>query len=368
MLRPCWCFPAHPYAYLNYLIFDEQFNSIDAGAMRVPQTAGFDPGFELLPHQEVKFQPVAINTTGYMYVWVSNESEATKVWFDDLSITHHQSMVAQATDYGPWGEVLREQKTNVLDLYRYGYQGQFAEKDEETGWNHFELREYDAVIGRTLTIDPSRQFNSPYSWVGNDPISGTDPTGGICPTCPEGSDYDVYRQSNIDYDYSGLVSGDGVFQLLSEATVSAGLSPSAANAARLGIFNAQHETITFPATLAKFYYQFAGGVKDFGEQFITMTFLTNFANSDKYFHSKANFNATLRGDGGEYAAEKLSNLREIFDQRIKGDSRNDSLEDQEANRYGRERARHYRFHNGSIDYKEALPKFRRNRLLDEEGY
>jgi len=53
-----------PYAYLNYLIFDEQFNTLDAGAMRVPTTAGFDPGFELLPHQEVKFQPVAISTTG----------------------------------------------------------------------------------------------------------------------------------------------------------------------------------------------------------------------------------------------------------------------------------------------------------------
>ena len=179
MLRPCWCFPAHPYAYLNYLIFDEQFNSIDAGAMRVPQTAGFDPGFELLPHQEVKFQPVAINTTGYMYVWVSNESEATKVWFGDLSIVHHQSMVTQATDYGVWGEVLREQKTNVLDLYRYGYQGQFAEKDEETGWNHFEAREYDPVIGRWMRPDPSRQHWSPFMAMGNNPISRIDVNGKI---------------------------------------------------------------------------------------------------------------------------------------------------------------------------------------------
>ena len=166
-----------PYAYLNYLIFDEQFNSIDAGAMRVPQTAGFDPGFELLPHQEVKFQPVAINTTGYMYVWVSNESEATKVWFDDLSIVHHQSIVTQATDYGVWGEVLREQKTNVLDGYRYGYQGQFAEKDEDTGWNHFEAREFDPNIGRWTSTDPARQFSSPYLGLGNNPINALDTDG-----------------------------------------------------------------------------------------------------------------------------------------------------------------------------------------------
>ncbi len=65
--------------------------------------------------------------------------------------------------------------------YRYGYQGKYSELDPETLWNHFELREYDAVIGRTHTIDPARQFNSPYSWVGNNPIIGTDPTGGLSP-------------------------------------------------------------------------------------------------------------------------------------------------------------------------------------------
>lgn len=42
----------------------------------------------------------------------------------------------------------------------------------------------------------------------------------------------------------------------------------------------------------------------------------NWVNSDKYFHSKTNFKATVRGDGGEYAAEKMINLREIIDQRI----------------------------------------------------
>jgi RHS repeat-associated protein len=62
--------------------------------------------------------------------------------------------------------------------YRYQYQGQFAEKDEETGWNHFELREYDAIIGRWMSFDPRRQYYSPYLSVGNNPISNIDPTGG----------------------------------------------------------------------------------------------------------------------------------------------------------------------------------------------
>ncbi|NOS94653.1 MAG: hypothetical protein HOP30_22305, partial [Cyclobacteriaceae bacterium] len=62
--------------------------------------------------------------------------------------------------------------------YRYGYQGKYAERDEETGWNHFELREYDPVIGRWLQYDPKGQFYSPYVGMGNDPVSGIDPDGG----------------------------------------------------------------------------------------------------------------------------------------------------------------------------------------------
>ena len=42
--------------------------------------------------------------------------------------------------------------------------------------------------------------------------------------------------------------------------------------------------------------------------------------------------------GGKDAAVKLSNLREILDQKIKRDSRSSSIADQEANLYGRQQA------------------------------
>ena len=116
----------------------------------------------------------------------------------------------------------------------------------------------------------------------------------------------------------------------------------------------------------EFTKNFTGGVKDFGEQYMVMT-MSNLANSDKYFHSKANFNASTRGPGGEFAAEKMSNLREIIDQRIKGDSRESSLQDQKANKYGRQQGIKYRNYSGPINYKEAIPKFRTNSLLDATG-
>lgn len=61
--------------------------------------------------------------------------------------------------------------------YRFGYQGQFAEKDEETGLDHFEARDYDSRLGRWLVPDPAGQHWSPYLAMGNNPVSGIDPDG-----------------------------------------------------------------------------------------------------------------------------------------------------------------------------------------------
>ena len=79
---------------------------------------------------------------------------------------------------------------------------------QELECNHFQLRDYDPVTGRTMRVDPARQFYSGYTWVGNNPIMGIDPTGGICPTCPKGSQYDAYRNAEQSFGYDADV---GVF-------------------------------------------------------------------------------------------------------------------------------------------------------------
>ncbi|MFN8843786.1 MAG: leucine-rich repeat domain-containing protein [Chryseotalea sp.] len=175
-----------PYAYLNYIIFDELMNPVASDWIRVTEEAAFWPGEEGLPTKKpvrLAFdEPIIVNTTGYIYIWVSNNSENSKVWFDDLTVRHSQQILSQATDYGVWGEVMREQKATPYEKFRFGYQGQFAEKDEETGWNHFELREYDPIIGRWLVPDPYDEFWSPYIGQSNDPINSIDMDGG-CTYC-----------------------------------------------------------------------------------------------------------------------------------------------------------------------------------------
>ena len=80
-------------------------------------------------------------------------------------------------NYYPFGFVMNSYTSNG-EKYRFGYQGDFAEDDtEETGFNHFEARQYDPRIGRWMVVDPYRQFASPYIGMGNNPINGVDPDG-----------------------------------------------------------------------------------------------------------------------------------------------------------------------------------------------
>lgn len=82
---------------------------------------------------------------------------------------------------------------NVEGGYRYGYQGEFAEKEPElgTGINSFQLRLWDSRIGRWSSPDPYGQFASPYLGMGNNPMNGVDPDGGCWDSegnpCPDGA-------------------------------------------------------------------------------------------------------------------------------------------------------------------------------------
>lgn len=104
---------------------------------------------------------------------------------------------------------------NVEGNYRYTYQGQ--ENDPETGKEAFELRLWDARIGRWLTTDPYGQYSSPYLGMGNNPISMIDPDGGFaCEECPnKASVGDIYTSSGggeYQYTNEGWTRNDGLLQ------------------------------------------------------------------------------------------------------------------------------------------------------------
>ena len=53
------------------------------------------------------------------------------------------------------------------------------EKDDEIELNYFGARYLDPMLGMWISVDPARQFTSPYLYVGNgnNPINGVDPDG-----------------------------------------------------------------------------------------------------------------------------------------------------------------------------------------------
>ncbi len=99
--------------------------------------------------------------------------------------------------------------------YRYAYQGQ--EKDEETGFEAFELRQWDGRIGRWMSTDPYGQYASPYLGMGNNPVNRIDPDGGLDgPGDPPNNGESLWGNlSNLfsswfDWNLNGLFSGSNI--------------------------------------------------------------------------------------------------------------------------------------------------------------
>ena len=87
----------------------------------------------------------------------------------------------------------------------------------------------------------------------------------------------------------------------------------------------------------KYSHDYVAGLRDFVRNYVDMRD-ANTIGADKYFHCKANCEATKQGQGGKDAACNVSNAREKFDQSLKGDPPSASAADQAANIFGRNNA------------------------------
>jgi RHS repeat-associated protein len=170
--------PNAPRGYLNMVFLDEQFNFIPydfnasnegTGSQRV-QTPN-NPDFLYLDRKAPK--------NGWVIVYLSNESKE-KVYFDDLYVEQTHSRISEESHYYPYGLKIAGLSSRAFDKLqnKFGYQGEFSEEEEESGWNEFDLRMYDPQIGRWTGADPYDQFSSPYVGMASDPVNKLDPDGG----------------------------------------------------------------------------------------------------------------------------------------------------------------------------------------------
>jgi hypothetical protein len=132
-----------PKAYLQYILFNKNMSMAQHGHHMVSEEAGSS-----WQHLQLR---VPIEEIGYIYIYVINESmDGVDVYFDDALVRRSGSVggevqlidapITNASDYYPYGLPIGY-RSHSSEHYRYGYQGQFAEKDEETGWNAFELKD-----------------------------------------------------------------------------------------------------------------------------------------------------------------------------------------------------------------------------------
>lgn len=175
-----------PKAYLNFALFDDEFNLVDENS-GVRQVKSEPDQLQTLAQDKM-----VIKKGGFLYVYTSNETPQD-VFFDNLVVTNNPGAVLEETHYYPFGLTMAGisvKAINKLERNKYGYNGNELQNEEFGDGSGLELydfnaRTYDQQIGRFIQQDPLlEQYQedlTPYHFSLNNPIRYNDPDGKIIP-------------------------------------------------------------------------------------------------------------------------------------------------------------------------------------------
>lgn len=166
-----------PKAYLNYILFDEDFMPYDMGWDQIDISADAAQSGQ---HDQMTLQ-AKVRKSGFAYIYISNEDdEIVEVYFDDLEIMHRHSEVIQSEDYYPFGLTFNSYHRENSTPNKWKFQGQEHVDDLGLNWDSFKWRNHQPDIGRFFNIDPLSDkyyYNSPYAFSENRVINGVELEG-----------------------------------------------------------------------------------------------------------------------------------------------------------------------------------------------
>lgn len=166
-----------PRAYLNWVLFDEQFKYVPDGSgfIRVP---GFSNDIQTLVNSNI---PVV--KSGYLFVYLSNETQKRDVFFDNLVVQHYTGPLSETADYTAWGldmKMLESKAFGKLDNRIRFNSGSELNSLWDINLYETNFRNYDPQIGRFMQVEPladDYHTLSTYCFALNNPVFFNDPLG-----------------------------------------------------------------------------------------------------------------------------------------------------------------------------------------------